>query len=195
MGRVVPEFDAMVADAQDAPVPDGQPGELLLRARPPFAIATGYFGMDDKTVQAWRNLWFHTGDRVLRDADGYYRFLDRMKDAIRRRGENISSFEVEQVLQAHPAVAAAAVYAVQSELAEDEVMAALVYKTGQAITPQALLDFCQPRMPYFAVPRYLRVVDDLPRTENGKVRKFRLREEGITGDTWDRDAAGYRVAR
>lgn len=195
MGRVAPEFDAMVADAQDAPVPDGQPGELLLRARPPFAIATGYFGMDDKTVQAWRNLWFHTGDRVLRDADGYYRFLDRMKDAIRRRGENISSFEVEQVLQAHPAVAAAAVYAVQSELAEDEVMAALVYKTGQAVTPQALLDFCQPRMPYFAVPRYLRVVDDLPRTENGKVRKFRLREEGITGDTWDRDAAGYRVAR
>ena len=195
MGRVAPEFDAMVADDQDAPVPDGEPGELLLRARPPFAIATGYFGMDDKTVQAWRNLWFHTGDRVVRDADGYFRFLDRMKDAIRRRGENISSFEVEQVLQAHPAVAAVAVYAVHSELAEDEVMAALVYKTGQAIAPQALLDFCQPRMPYFAVPRYLRVLDDLPRTENGKVRKFRLREEGITGDTWDRDAAGYRVAR
>ncbi len=195
MGRVAPEFDAIVADGQDAPVPDGEPGELLLRARPPFAIATGYFGMDDKTVEAWRNLWFHTGDRVVRDRDGYFRFLDRLKDAIRRRGENISSYEVEQVLQAHPAVAAVAVYAVQSELAEDEVMAALVYKTGQAIAPHALLDFCQPRMPYFAVPRYLRVVDDLPRTENGKIRKFRLREEGITGDTWDRDAAGYRVAR
>lgn len=195
MGRVAPEFDAMVADDQDAPVPDGEPGELLLRARPPFAIATGYFGMDDKTVQAWRNLWFHTGDRVVRDADGYFRFLDRMKDAIRRRGENISSYEVEQVLQSHPAVASVAVYAVQSELAEDEVMAALVYKSGHDITPHALLDFCQPRMPYFAVPRYLRVLDDLPRTENGKIRKFRLREEGITGDTWDRDAAGYRVAR
>ena len=195
MGRVAPEFDAVVADEHDAPVPDGEPGELLLRATPPFAVATGYFGMDDKTVEAWRNLWFHTGDRVVRDADGYFRFLDRMKDAIRRRGENISSYEVEQVLLAHPAVAVVAVYAVRSELAEDEVMAALVYKPGQTLTPAALLDFCQPRMPYFAVPRYLRVLDDLPRTENGKVRKFRLREEGITGDTWDRDAAGYRVAR
>jgi crotonobetaine/carnitine-CoA ligase len=192
---VAPEFDAIVADEHDAPVPDGEPGELLLRATPPFAVATGYFGMDDKTVEAWRNLWFHTGDRVVRDADGYFRFLDRMKDAIRRRGENISSYEVEQVLLAHPAVAVVAVYAVRSELAEDEVMAALVYKPGQTLTPAALLDFCQPRMPYFAVPRYLRVLDDLPRTENGKVRKFRLREEGITGDTWDRDAAGYRVAR
>jgi crotonobetaine/carnitine-CoA ligase len=195
MGRAAPEFEAMVADEHDAPVPDGQPGELLLRARQPYAIATGYFGMPDKTVEAWRNLWFHTGDRVLRDADGYYRFLDRMKDAIRRRGENISSYEVEQVLLAHPAVATAAVYAVQSELAEDEVMAALVCRPGCEIAPAALLDFCQPRMPYFAVPRYVRVLDDLPRTENGKVRKFRLREEGITGDTWDRDAAGYRVAR
>ena len=151
--------------------------------------------MADKTVEAWRNLWFHTGDRVVRDADGYFRFLDRMKDAIRRRGENISSYEVEQVLLAHPSVAVAAVYAVRSELAEDEVMAALVCKPGCALTPEALLDFCQPRMPYFAVPRYLRVLDDLPRTENGKVRKFRLRDEGVTGDTWDRDAAGYRVAR
>lgn len=195
MGRVAPEFEAIVADEHDAPVPDGVAGELLLRARPPFAIATGYFGMPEQTVQAWRNLWFHTGDRVLRDADGYFRFLDRMKDAIRRRGENISSYEVEQVLQSHPAVATVAVYAVRSELAEDEVMAALVYKAGPALTPEALLDFCQPRMPYFAVPRYLRVLDDLPRTENGKVRKFQLRQEGITGDTWDRDAAGYRVAR
>ncbi len=195
MGRVAPEFDAIVADEHDAPLPDGHAGELLLRARVPFAIATGYFGMADKTVEAWRNLWFHTGDRVVRDADGYFRFLDRMKDAIRRRGENISSYEVEQVLLAHPSVAVAAVYAVGSELAEDEVMAALVYKPGCDLTPQALLDFCQPRMPYFAVPRYLRVLDDLPRTENGKVRKFRLREEGVTADTWDRDAAGYRVAR
>ena len=152
-----------MADEHDAPVPDGQPGELLLRARR-YAIATGYFAMADKTVEAWRNLWFHTGDRVVRDADGYYRFLDRMKDAIRRRGENISSYEVEQVLLAHPAIAAVAVYAVQSELAEDEVMAALVYKPGSKVAHAELLDFCQPRMPYFAVPRYLRALDELPRT-------------------------------
>ena len=146
--------------------------------------------MADKTVEAWRNLWFHTGDRVVRDADGYYRFLDRMKDAIRRRGENISSYEVEQVLLAHPAIAAVAVYAVQSELAEDEVMAALVCKPGSKVAHAELLDFCQPRMPYFAVPRYLRALDELPRTENGKIRKFKLRDEGVTADTWDRDKAG-----
>ena len=158
--------------------------------RAAYAIATGYFAMADKTVEAWRNLWFHTGDRVVRDADGYYRFLDRMKDAIRRRGENISSYEVEQVLLAHPAIAAVAVYAVQSELAEDEVMAALVYKPGSKVAHAELLDFCQPRMPYFAVPRYLRALDELPRTENGKIRKFKLRDEGVTADTWDRDKAG-----
>ncbi|OZI39261.1 ATP-dependent acyl-CoA ligase [Bordetella genomosp. 1] len=195
MGRVAPEFEACVADADDQPVPDGEPGELLLRPRVPHAIATGYFAMDAQTVQAWRNLWFHTGDRVVRDGQGYFRFLDRLKDAIRRRGENISSYEVEQVLLAHPAVASAAVYAVRSELAEDEVMAALCCKPGMRVDAAELLDFCQPRMPYFSVPRYLRQMDDLPRTENGKIRKFQLRDEGITPDTWDREAAGYRVAR
>lgn len=195
MGRVAPEFDACVADDHDQPVADGEPGELLLRPRVPNAIATGYFAMDAQTVQAWRNLWFHTGDRVVRDGDGYFRFLDRMKDAIRRRGENISSYEVEQVLLAHPAIAAAAVYAVRSELAEDEVMAAVCCRPGEPIEPAELLDFCQPRMPYFAVPRYVRLMPDLPRTENGKVRKFTLREEGVTVDAWDREAAGYRVMR
>ena len=195
MGRVAPEFEACVADVHDEPVKDGEPGELLLRPRVPNAIATGYFAMDAQTVQAWRNLWFHTGDRVVRDGDGYFRFLDRMKDAIRRRGENISSYEVEQVLLAHPAIAAAAVYAVRSELAEDEVMAAICWRAGEQVEPAAVLDFCQPRMPYFAVPRYLRLMRDLPRTENGKVRKFTLREEGVTADTWDREAVGYRVTR
>ena len=92
----------------------------------PFAFSSGYFGRPEATVAAWRNLWFHTGDRVVREADGAFRFVDRLKDAIRRRGENISSYEVEQVLQGHPAVAAVAVYPVRSELAEDEVMAAVV---------------------------------------------------------------------
>ena len=91
-------------------MPDGTPGELVLRADEPFAFASGYFGTPEKTVEAWRNLWFHTGDRVVREADGYYKFVDRLKDAIRRRGENISSFEVEQVLLSHPDVATAAAF-------------------------------------------------------------------------------------
>ena len=141
--------------------------------------------MPEKTVEAWRNLWFHTGDRVVRDADGAFRFVDRIKDAIRRRGENISSFEVEQVLLSHPGVASCAVYPVQSELAEDEVMAALVPRDGERIDPAELVRFCESRLPYFAVPRYIDVLADLPRTENGKVQKFKLRERGVGPQTWD----------
>lgn len=195
MGRLQPDFEACVASSDDQPVPDGEPGELLLRPRTPFSIGTGYFQMPEKTVEAWRNLWFHTGDRVVREADGYFRFLDRAKDAIRRRGENISSYEVEHVLQEHPAVAISAVYAIRSELAEDEIMAALTLKPDAQVSPEELLDFCVPRMPYYSVPRYLRFIDELPRTENGKIRKFVLREQGITPDTWDRETAGYHLIR
>jgi crotonobetaine/carnitine-CoA ligase len=195
MGRLRPGFSARVVDAEDNPVADGEAGELLLRADDPFAFNTGYFAMPDKTVEAWRNLWLHTGDRVVREADGRFRFLDRMKDAIRRRGENISSYEVEQVLLAHPAIAQAAAFPVKSELAEDEVMAALVLRAGASVTPLELLDYCAPRMPYFAVPRYLEFVAALPTTENGKVQKFKLRERGVGPDTFDSVAAGYKVRR
>ena len=193
MGRLLSGFAARVVDAHDNEVADGEAGELVLRADEPFAFATGYFGMAEKTVEAWRNLWFHTGDRVVREHDGYYRFIDRIKDAIRRRGENISSFEVEQVLVSHPQVENAAVLPVRSELAEEEVMAALVLRPGAQVSYAELLDFCQPRMPYFAVPRYLQFVDALPVTENGKVTKYKLRERGVTAETWDREAAGYKI--
>jgi len=188
MGPVFDGFEARVVDDADNPLPDGIPGELVLRAREPFAFATGYFGMADKTVEAWRNLWFHTGDRVVREPDGYYRFMDRMKDAIRRRGENISAYEVEQVLLSHPAVAEAAVFPVHSELAEDEVMAAVVLCEAASLTAPALAEYCVNRMPTFAVPRYIEFVTALPMTENGKVQKFRLRERGVTPGTWDRTA-------
>jgi crotonobetaine/carnitine-CoA ligase len=195
MGRVLDGFSARVVDAQDNELPDGEAGELILRADEPFAFATGYFGMPEKTVEAWRNLWFHTGDRVVRESDGFFRFMDRMKDAIRRRGENISSYEVEQVLVSHPQVENAAVFPVRSELAEDEVMAAVVLKGSEKLSYETLLDYCQPRMPYFAVPRYLEYVEALPVTENGKVTKYKLRDRGITAATWDREKAGYKVTR
>ncbi|MFX1767460.1 ATP-dependent acyl-CoA ligase [Paraburkholderia sp. A1RI-2L] len=195
IGKLVPGFDARVVDENDREVPDGEAGELILRADTPFAFASGYFGMPEKTVEAWRNLWFHTGDRVVREASGYYRFVDRLKDAIRRRGENISSYEVEQVLLSHPAVETAAVYAVKSEFAEDEVMAALVLREGAALDALALIRYCEPRLPYFAVPRYLDFVADLPRTENGKIQKYKLREAGITVTAWDLETSGYRLGR
>lgn len=195
MGKVRPGFDARVVDDEDNELPAGEAGELVLRSSEPFAFATGYFGMADKTVEAWRNLWFHTGDRVIRDPDGHFRFVDRLKDAIRRRGENISSYEVEQVLMSHPAVEVAAVFPVKSEMAEDEVMAAIVLREGASLEPVELMRFCETRMAYFAVPRYVEFTDRLPATENGKVQKFKLRERGVGERTWDREAAGFKLAR
>jgi crotonobetaine/carnitine-CoA ligase len=193
MGPVFEGFDARVVDDQDEAVPDGTAGELIVRADDPFAFATGYFGTPEKTVEAWRNLWFHTGDRVVRQPDGYFRFVDRLKDAIRRRGENISSFEVEQVLLSHPAIANAAVFPVPSPLGEDEVMAALILHPGVKLMPADLIAYCAPRLPYFALPRYLEFATELPMTENGKVQKYKLRERGITQQTWDGGPTGRKA--
>jgi carnitine-CoA ligase len=195
MGRVMPGFDAKVVDEEDVEVLDGTPGELVMRATEPFAFATGYWRMPEETVAARRNLWFHSGDRVVRDDAGYFRFLDRTKDAIRRRGENISAWEVEQVIQSHPGVAAAAAIPVPSELSEDDVMAFVVPNPGARLEPAELIAHCEPRLAYFAIPRYLEIVPELPLTENGKVQKYVLRAQGVTESTWDRDEAGYVLRR
>ena len=193
MGKVCDGFDARIAGQDGTDAADGEPGELVLRSREPLAFATGYFALPDKTAEAFRDGWFHTGDRAVRDASGYYRFVDRLKDAIRRRGENVSSFEVEQVLLSHPDVGNAAVFPVPSELAEDEVMAAIVRRPGSPLTERALCEFCQPQLAYFAVPRFIEFVDALPVTENGKVQKFKLRDRGVTARTWDRESAGHPI--
>jgi crotonobetaine/carnitine-CoA ligase len=196
MGVPMPGYEVRVVDELDAEVPDGEPGELTLRAGEPAAILSGYFGMPEATVAAWRNGWFHTGDQVVRDADGYLRFVDRLKDAIRRRGENISSFEVESALLSHPGVADAAAFAVPSDLGEeDDVMAAVVPRQDAQLDPLELARWCEPRLAYFAIPRYIDVVDALPLTENGKVRKAVLRDRGVTPTTVDLEAAGHRAAR
>jgi crotonobetaine/carnitine-CoA ligase len=195
MGSVFDGFDACVIDDRNQVVADGTAGELIVRSAEPLAFAGEYFGMAEKTAEAWRDGWFHTGDRVVRQPDGYFRFVDRLKDAIRRRGENISSFEVEQVLLSHPAVANAAAFPVRSPLAEDEVMAVIVLHPGNVIAMAELVAFCEPRLPYFAIPRYLEFVDELPATESGKVQKYKLRERGITAKTWDRDEAKARADR
>ena len=190
MGRVMPGFAARVVDESGVDVPDGSSGELVLRSDEPLAFAQGYWGLPDATAAAWRDGWFHTGDRVVRESDGFVRFLDRTKDAIRRRGENISSWEVEQVLQGHPAVAAAAVVPLPSELGEDDVMAYVMPRPGHALDPAELVHFCEPLLARFAIPRYVEILESLPLTENGKVRKVELRARGVGPATWDREAAG-----
>lgn len=191
MGKVRPGFSIRVVDELGIPVVPGEPGELLIRSDQPHAMASGYFGLPEATTTAWQDLWFHSGDRVSVDPEGWVRFVDRIKDVIRRRGENISSVEVEQVLREHPAVAEAAVYAVDSELGEDEVMAAVV--VDGELDFAELTDFCAPRLAAFAIPRFLRIVGELPQTENGKVRKPVLKAEGRARSDWDREAARPRT--
>lgn len=188
MGRPAPGIEARVADALDEPVAADEAGELLLRASDPYCFASGYYGLPEKTLEAWRNLWFHTGDRVIRHADGSYTFVDRLKDVIRRRGENISSFEVEQVISALAEVETVAVYPVPSDLAEDEVMAAVVLRAGAVLSAADLFAHCTRDLPRHAVPRYVEFLDAVPCTENGKVQKFKLRERGVTAATVDRTA-------
>src|SRR6266702_468457 len=161
MGYLADGVEACIVGPGDEPLPDGEAGELLLRSREPLAFSTGYFGMPDNTAEAWRNRWFHTGDRVVRDADGHYRFIDRMKDSIRRRGENVSSWEVEQVLLKHPAIAACAIYPLPSELGEDEVAAAVQLEPGHALEPIDVVRHCEGKMAYFAVPRFVRIVTEI----------------------------------
>ena len=182
VGTVRDGFSARVVDDLLDPVADGVAGELVVRSAHEFAFCTGYLGESEPGPTAWRR----TGDRVVRDADGWFRFVDRIKDVIRRRGENVSSQEVESVVRSHPAVADAAAFPVPSELAEDEVMVAVVPGPGQVLDPLDLVRHCADELPPFAVPRYIDTVRELPLTETGKVRKGVLRERGVTATTWDR---------
>jgi crotonobetaine/carnitine-CoA ligase len=194
-GRIRDGFDARVVDENDMEVPHGTVGELIVRADEPWTMNHGYNVNPEATARAWRNGWFHTGDAFRRDEAGNFFFVDRMKDAIRRRGENISSFEVEAEISAHPKVRETAVVGVPSEFGEDEVMAVVAAVPGADIDPVEIISFLTPRLPHFMVPRYIRFMSDLPKTPTQKVEKHVLRSEGITGDTWDREKAGIRLKR
>lgn len=186
-------FDIRIVDPDtDQEVPPGTVGELVLRHKTPWIINAGYVSMPEKTMEAWRNLWFHTGDGVRRDEGGWYYYVDRLKDALRRRGENISSYEVEAPLREHPAVAEVAVVAVPAdqEGGEDEVKACVILQPGQSVTPEALIEWAEPRLPAFAVPRYIEFMAEFPKTPSEKVQKNLLRKTGITPATWDRVEAG-----
>jgi crotonobetaine/carnitine-CoA ligase len=189
------KFELIVADSYDKPVAPGTVGEILVRSKEPWILMQGYWKQADATNRAWRNLWLHTGDAGRTDAQGNVYFVDRLQDTIRRRGENISSMEVEGILGQHPSIAACTVFPVKSENTEQEVMAAVVLKPGECVDPVALIHWLEVRMPSFMVPRYLDFVAELPRTPTGKVTKAVLRDAGITATTWDREQAGIRLSR
>ena len=184
---MIDAYDVRLLADDGIEVPVGQVGEIVVRPNEPSLMADGYFGMPDATMGSRRNLWFHTGDLARRDADGFFYFVGRRADSIRRRGENVSAFEVEEVVKLHPAVLDAAAFGVPSELTEDDVMVAVVLRPRSDLAMTDLMAFCERRMARHMVPRYVDIVDELPRTPTEKVRKDTLRERGVTATTWDRD--------
>ncbi len=192
-GRQRAGVEVRLVDENDCEVPVGAIGEMMVRTDRPWGMNTCYYKNPEATAKAWRNGWFHTGDAFRVDAEGNYYFVDRLKDAIRRRGENISSFEVEADVTAFPAVKEAAAIGVPSEFSEDDVMVVVAPAEGASIDPAELIEFLRPRMSHFMIPRYVRVLPDLPKTPSNKVMKHLLRQEGITADTWDREKAGIKV--
>lgn len=194
-GRPRAGVEVRLVDDFDCEVPVGSAGELIVRTARPWAMNHGYNNDLGATANAWRNGWFHTGDSFKRDAGGNFFFVDRKKDAIRRRGENISSFEVETELNAHPAVRESAAVAVPGEFSEDEVLAVVSLVEGKQLSPAELIEFLIPRMAYFMIPRYVRIMKELPRTPTQKIEKYVLRRDGITSDTWDRVTAGIHIKR
>ncbi|MBS1889211.1 MAG: AMP-binding protein [Actinobacteria bacterium] len=195
VGRPHESFEVRLVDADDEDVPVGEAGEIVARPRRPWTTPLGYWGMPEATLESRRNLWFHTGDLLRADTEGYLYFVDRGKDAMRRRGENVSSFEVERAVAGHPAVAECAAYAISSDFSEDEVAIAVVLRDGAELEAAELIAAIEGRLPYFAVPRFVRFVPALPKTQTEKVRKDQLRAAGLTDDTWDREASGYQVSR
>jgi crotonobetaine/carnitine-CoA ligase len=191
-------FDVQLVDPEtDQPVDTGTMGEYAIRPKIPWIMTPGYYGMPEKTVDALRNGWFHTGDGLRRDEDGWFYFVDRMGDTLRRRGENISTYEVEQPILDHPAVEECAVVGVKAEEegGEDEVKAYVTFKDGESATEAELIEWCDDRMPYFMIPRYIEAVQTLPKTENEKIQKAKLREQGNTERTWDRNRSEVTITK
>jgi crotonobetaine/carnitine-CoA ligase len=179
------DFDVKIVDELDEEVPVGTVGEYVSRAKQPFTRMTEYYRMPEATLAAWRNLWLHSGDAARVDEEGWIYFEGRLKDSIRRGGENISAFELEALAGTHPAVEECAAFAVPSELGEDEIKLCIVPVAGQQVDLAALHAFCARKMPKFMVPRYLEVVAAIPKTGTGKVEKVKLQKLGLTPGTWD----------
>jgi crotonobetaine/carnitine-CoA ligase len=180
----------------DVELPAGSVGEITCRPKFADVMSDGYVRAGGPGLQVEPHPeWFHTGDLGTLDADGNLTYVDRVKDSLRRRGENVSSVEVETVVMTHPAVAEAAAVAVPSDLGEDDILVVVTLRRGAALDCAELLDHCAARMPYFCVPRYVDTVDELPKNVIGRIRKDLLRTRGLSNRAWDRERHGYVVSR
>jgi crotonobetaine/carnitine-CoA ligase len=199
-GQPNPDFEVRILDADGIPLPPGRAGEIACRAKYPHVMSEGYVtagvaGAGSHLQVEPHPQWFRTGDLGMLDAEGNLTYLDRVKDSLRRRGENVSSVEVERVVCQHPAVLEAAVVGVPSDLGEDDILLSVTLQPDSTLNHAELLDFCGARMPYFCVPRYVDIVDHIPKTMIGRVRKDRLRARGVGPNAWDRETHGYKVSR
>ncbi|MBD0862489.1 AMP-binding protein [Gordonia sp. zg691] len=194
-GRRNNDFDVRIVDDEDNELPDGQPGEIILRPRRPHIMFEGYWRRPEATLAVTRNLWFHTGDVGRFDDDGWLWFVDRKKDYLRRRGENISSFELERTFRSHPDVTEVAVHAVPSEFTEDDIKVTAILVEGSALTEEQLCSWSLDKLPYFAVPRYIEFRRELPKNATGKVLKYQLRDEGVTPSTWVIDSSDLTIVK
>jgi len=195
LGRPRAGLEVRLVDAHDLEVPVGSPGEVIVRSSLPWTLNAGYFRNPEATTDAWRNGWFHTGDIARADADGYLYYMDRSKDVIRRRSENISSVEIEAEVRQHPDVQDVAAVGVETAGGE-EIMVVVAPRPDRSVDPLALTEFLVYRLPHFMVPRFVRVVAELPKTQGtARVQKADLRKAGVTSDTWDRETAGIRLQR
>jgi len=197
IGTPVPRYEVALLDTNDLPVPVGTGAEICVRPKEPGHLFLGYFNDPQRTLDSWTNLWHHTGDMAVLKEDGQYYFADRKKDYIRYKGRSLSMFEIEQVVDKHEEVADVAAYGIQSEELESEaeLMIAVVRRPGASVTVEQLARFINDEAPYFYVPRFIRFIDELPRNAHGRIQKNELRDEGVTADTWDREATDFVVTR
>jgi crotonobetaine/carnitine-CoA ligase len=195
MGKPVPSYLAKVVDKKDQELPPFQVGELVFKFVDSTFKMAEYYKMPEATAEKTRGGWLRTGDLAYIDEEGYFYFVDREKDAIRRRGENISSYEVEKVVNSHPDVLESAAVGVPAEMGEDEVKINVILKPHRKLTPEKLIEYCEPRMAYFMVPRYVEFLEALPKTTTQKILKKTLKEMGVSENTWDREKAGYQLKR
>ena len=194
-GRPAEGAEVQIVGDDDIALEPYKTGEIVMRPQEPYTMMSCYYKLPEETLLAFRNLWFHTGDLGYMDEDGLLYFVGRKKEAIRRRGENISAFEVERIVNQHPAVLESAAFAVPSELSEDDVKIVAVLKEGESLRPEELIEFCETRMAYFMVPRFVEFRDGLPKTPTQRVEKYKLQAEGNKPDTWDREKSGHRLSR
>ena len=194
-GRRNPDFDVRIVDDDDNELPPNQPGEVIIRPLKPNAMFDGYWRDPEATLRVFGNLWFHTGDIGTFDENGYFYFKDRKKDYLRRRGENISSFEMESTFLLHPNIEEVAVHAVLSPFGEDDVKVTAVLTEGSELGEETLCVWAIERVPYYAVPRYIEFRDALPKNSSGRILKYQLRDEGATPDTWDLEKSDIKVTR